>query len=85
MDIFGKQKPKSSFQQELDAKMRERKSLGLGADLTETEDEISGGNGHDSDDGEQKLASLPIVLNICLSVCCHMLVTGVASSLSRFH
>lgn len=54
MDIFGKtSKPKTSFQQELDAKMKQRKSMGLGADLTETEDE----DPLDSDDGTLKNSS----------------------------
>lgn len=40
MDIFGKTaKPKTSFQNELASKMKERKAAGLGADLTETEND----------------------------------------------
>lgn len=54
MDIFGKTSPstkkKSPFQSELTAKMRERKSQGLGADLTETEDDDD--EALASDDGE---------------------------------
>lgn len=49
MDIFGKSAKASPFQSELTAKMKERKSLGLGADLTETEDED---DALDDDDGE---------------------------------
>lgn len=55
MDIFGKTaskpgRPKSSFQNELAAKMKERKTQGFGADLTETEEESDDG-ALASDDG----------------------------------
>ena len=38
--------PKSSFQRELDSKMRDRRSRGLATDITESEDELG------SDDGK---------------------------------
>lgn len=42
MDIFGKPaKKKTPFQNELDAKIKDRKARGLAHDLTETEDEDS--------------------------------------------
>lgn len=50
MDIFGKTstKSKNPFQNELQAKMKERKDRGLGAELTETEDDD---DALDSDEG----------------------------------
>ena len=60
MDIFGKSSPsttkKTPFQSELAAKMRERKSQGLAADLTETEEDDD--EALASDDGESKAFSM---------------------------
>lgn len=60
MDIFGKTSPsttkKTPFQSELAAKMRERKSKGLAADLTETEEDDD--EALASDDGESKAFSM---------------------------
>lgn len=58
IDIFGKSKPvrdrpKNSFQAELDAKMKERKAKGLSAELTETEEEDEALG---SDDGKPSLS-----------------------------
>jgi hypothetical protein len=55
MDIFGKTaKPKTSFQNELTAKLKERKAAGLATDLTETEEDDDDG----SEDGNPCSASL---------------------------